>query len=333
MFSLIIFFYNSFSSLCAFSNAITFKTINDEDINCVEQFVQSELDLLINFRRKCQISEDEKQTIFDEKDKIHFYGEYVSNPHRFQFSVVERKMIEFLVSHVKYVVDAGGINNHICHFTRNELNEEKLEDVSQIGNYFCDISNKSEEVNIEPTKTHYFLNMLIGTADKNAKRDKHGYRYTDEIKRFTSYFRMLSGPFAYETIQRNLECAFPTLQSINRYIRCTNCKVIEGILRCEELLQYLKERQLPLVVSLSEDATRIEERVQYDSNTNQVIGFVLPISEETGMPIPYSFKARNADEIFKHFGSGNQAAHFVNVFMAQPLAKVAPFCLLIFGSN
>lgn len=72
-----------------------------------------------------------------------------------------------------------------------------------------------------------------------------------------------------------------------------------------ELLNYLKERKLSLVVSLSEDATRITGRLQYDSVTNEVMGFVLPINSRNGMPIPFSFKARNALEIAKHFNTQN----------------------------
>lgn len=120
----------------------------------------------------------------------------------------------------------------------------------------------------------------------------------------------------------------------NRYIRSSHCHITEGVLRAEELLKFLNERQLPLAVSISEDATRIVNRVQYDSRTNQLIGFTLPLNCETGMPIPFSYGARSADEIFNHFASDNNVSSFLNVIMAQPISKnVAPFCLLIFGSN
>lgn len=109
--------------------------------------------------------------------------------------------------------------------------------------------------------------------------------------------------------------------------------MVEGCLRSNQLLKYLKDRSLPLVVSISEDATRIDGRIQYDAKTNQISGFVLPINSETGMPIPYSFQARNATEILNHFSSGNTVAHFVNVIMARPLANYPPFCLLLFSSD
>lgn len=314
-------------SLCAFSDALTFKEIDSADIQAVENFVKFELELIVSFTPKLQIDGDEPSAFFIVEDRVHFYGEFVSSSEAFHFSIVEVKMIEFLVTHVKCVVESG----NACHFTKDNSSEDQLNGFHKIGKYFGD---SLQNVSREPaaSKTHFFLRKLLATADQNALREKHGYRYDDLIKQFATYIRMISGPLAYETFQKNLECALPTLQSINRYIRSTNCKIIEGVLRCDELRLYLEERNLPLVVSLSEDATRIEGRVQYDSKTNQLIGFVLPINQQTGMPVPNSFKARNAPEIFEHFAS-NEQSHFVNVIMAQPLAKVAPFCLLIFGSN
>lgn len=98
-------------------------------------------------------------------------------------------------------------------------------------------------------------------AERNGPREKGGYRYDPEIKRYASLFKMLSGALAYETLQKNLSFSLPSLPSVNRYIRSANCHIIDGILRREGLLIYLKERDLPLIVSLSEDATRIEGRV------------------------------------------------------------------------
>lgn len=129
--------------------------------------------------------------------------------------------------------------------------------------------------------------------------------------------------------------ALPSIVSTNRYIRAFNHSVNEGILRCEELLLYLKSRNLPLVVSLSEDATRIVGRVQYDSKTNQLMGFALPLNTENGLPVPFTYKARSSREIVAHFTSNNPVAGFINVIMARPITDkpVASFCLLLFCSN
>lgn len=321
--------------MCGFSSAITFKAIDpeDEDIAYVENFVKNELYLCDTFISNVQINDSISQR--SEANKIHFYGDYISNPGHFKFSVVEKKMIEFLVAHVKLVVDSGGVNNRLCHFSKNESVSEMCNNAVRNGKYFGDLQIEQTQIRVPTeyaTRTHYFLNKLNAAANRNAFRDPNGYRYDDDIKQFATYFRMLAGPYAYDTIQKNLQCALPAISTTNRYIRHTNCGIIEGILRCEELRVYLQERNLPFEISLSEDATRIEGKVQYDSKTNQLVGFVLPIDPQTGMPIPYSYQARNDSEILQHFAH-EEPAHFVNVIMAQPLKKVAPFCLLIFGTN
>lgn len=88
-----------------------------------------------------------------------------------------------------------------------------------------------------------------------------------------------------------------------------------------------------LTVCISEDATRIQGRVQYDSRSNEIVGFVLPINSENSLPIPSMIKVRNTDEIVGHFTRKIPTASFVNTIMVQPIGKVPPFCLLIFGTD
>lgn len=131
----------------------------------------------------------------------------------------------------------------------------------------------------------------------------------------------------------------PNIRSIDRFIAKTKSNVTEGVLRTEELLQYLDDHNVPRVVSLSEDATKITNRVQYDPGSNQLIGFGLPLSKKNGMPIPNSYLARSAAEIEGHFydtttGIEKRTASYINVIMAQPLIRgIPPFCLLIFGTD
>lgn len=164
-------------------------------------------------------------------------------------------------------------------------------------------------------------------------RPKQGYRYGNDLKRLLVYNRIMSGPLAYKSLQLNLPGCFPSTSTLNRYIHRSDHAIIEGQLRVEELLIYLKERNESLWVSLSEDATRVENKIQYDSRTNQLIGYVLPINKANGMPIPFYYKARSADEMLKYLCSEEPVAHFANTIMAQPFGGAAPFCLAVFGSN
>lgn len=174
---------------------------------------------------------------------------------------------------------------------------------------------------------------MLNAAEKNSLRPKQGYRYQNDIKRLAVYQRILAGPMAFKSLQLNLDGCFPSISTTNRYIHRSDHVMIEGQLRVDELLVYLKERDQSLWVVISEDATRVGNRVQYDSRTNQLIGFVLPINGTNGMPIPFFYKARSADEILEHFSNDTMVATFVNTIMAQPLGNAAPFCLLVFGSD
>lgn len=87
-------------------------------------------------------------------------------------------------------------------------------------------------------------------------------------------------------------------------------------------------------MSLSEDATRILATVCYDQNTNQLTGFSLPL-DENGLPIPYSYMARNTREITSHFRNTlNTISSNAYVQMAQPLSRLHPaFCFLVFSTD
>lgn len=116
------------------------------------------------------------------------------------------------------------------------------------------------------------------------------------------------------------------------YISLNETKIVEGDLRCKELSNYLEILKLKKYVWLSEDATGITPKVEFDSKSNQMIGLVLPISTSNGMPIPFSYLARNAEEIETNI-TKDKSTH-VYVVMAQPLMRgVPPFMLQIYGTN
>lgn len=101
------------SSLCGFDNALSFKRIDNDDINYVEQYIQKKL--LAAFVN----DKGEPQNLADE-DKIHFFGKYACRPQQFEFERGERKLILELVEHVKRTVDSDNITNKgMDHFSVN----------------------------------------------------------------------------------------------------------------------------------------------------------------------------------------------------------------------
>lgn len=297
---------------------MTFRTITEEDLLELEIYVQTELMEELMLLEGFEPNPDSLAI---------FFGAHVEDPAKFTFNKDEKDLVIRLSAIVKQRVESKGID----HFYSPDPRYHNQE----IPRFFMDTNQDSATTNNpeHETRTHKLLKKFSETADKNAIRSKEGYRFDDDIKDFAVYVRILSGVLAYQTLQNNLNLALPSLSATNRYIRKAAMNLTEGVPRFEELAKYLAERNLPMMVTLSEDATRIAGRVQYDSKVNEIIGFVLPTNNENGMPIPHAFPARNYDEIFKHFTDLNSVAHFVNVIMAQPLANFPAFCVLLFSSN
>jgi hypothetical protein len=90
-----------------------------------------------------------------------------------------------------------------------------------------------------------------------------------------------------------------------------------GFLYLQECKSYLQERELPLVVAISEDATRTITKVEYDARSNQLIGFVAPYDHQ-GLPKQLNFPAKSAQQIVHHFQHCRKACNCI-VIMAQPI--------------
>lgn len=330
-----------------------FQDLLSKDVEETETFVKNCLpDILAAALQENDIS-------YGKIELTWFFGAFSTKPQEFIFLPDEKEAIFALSTHVKKTVDESGVDHFVNSSTNNTsqnilcesvfglvfgskerefLNFTEFESTNNRDKNQMQADSKSIDLlPLQPivplTQTHVLLKKMQERADINHTRTKPGYRFDEDTKRFCTYVRLIAGRLAYATIHRNLELSIPSLSTTNLYAR-NKCKhIFDGCLRTNELLEYLIARNLPLVVSISEDATRIDGRIQYCSMTNQILGFVSPINSNTGMPIPNSFPAKSYMEIVKHFSSDNSPAENVNVVMAQPLAKFPPFCLLLYGTD
>lgn len=91
-------------------------------------------------------------------------------------------------------------------------------------------------------------------------------------------------------------------------------------------------RNCELLVWISEDATRIVEKVQYEPVTNKLIGLILSL-KSNGIPKVKHFitnSVRDMEQLITNYPVGS-SAYFI---MAQPLdISNLPFCLSIFGTD
>jgi hypothetical protein len=92
---------------------------------------------------------------------------------------------------------------------------------------------------------------------------------------------------------------------------------ISGDLYFKECHEFLIKRNLPLVVGISEDGTRVLSRVEYDPQSNQLIGFVTPL-DKNGIPTKMAFPAICASAIAKYFASVPKASYVIAI-MVQPI--------------
>ena len=96
--------------------------------------------------------------------------------------------------------------------------------------------------------------------------------------------------------KNNMETALPSLRTVQRAIQSPYHSLSEAQFCFDALVNHLKKYNAPFFVAISEDATRIISRVEYDQETNRMIEFVLP-SDDNGLPMADSFLATSFDVI------------------------------------
>lgn len=176
----------------------------------------------------------------------------------------------------------------------------------------------------------FLKDLLTMAVTKSKCKSNHAVRYSAVIKKYSTYIYLIGGRKLYNNLSKNIP--LPSLKSTQNYIKLVGPNVNEGELRCSELKEYLERNQYPFFVFLSEDATGIIKKAEYNYNNNNISGFVPPL-DINGMPLKNSFPATSADVISKYFANEEKSS-LIYVVMAQPLQlKAAPFCLLAFGTN
>ena len=125
-------------------------------------------------------------------------------------------------------------------------------------------------------------------------------RHDEVIKKFYMSLFFMSGPAAYEMLHQNLPEALPSLSLVKKEMRKHYSNFTEGLFRFDKLSVHLDAFQAPILVSISEDATRIICRIEYDPTTDKLLGFVLPV-DENFLPLTDSFLATSFEQIEEMF--------------------------------
>ena len=176
------------------------------------------------------------------------------------------------------------------------------------------------------------MKQMLLNAEKNAYKYPTQRRHSELLKKFATALFIYSGPLSYEFIHQNIPQALPSLRSVQKVIHSQYKIMDEGRFRFDDLAKHIADHNAPNIVSIGEDATRVIGRVDYDSETNRCVGFVLPV-DDCGLPLVDSFLATSFSAIENMFSSVT-IAKYAYIYMAQPLGiNIPPFCLACFGSD
>lgn len=115
-------------------------------------------------------------------------------------------------------------------------------------------------------------------------------------------------------IHQNMPTALPSLRTVQQMIHAEYHAISEGQLQFDELVTHLTKYKAPFVVAISEDATRIIARVEYDHQSNRMVGFVLPCDDE-GLPLMDSFLATSFETIEECFRSAWDVREQITVLL------------------
>ncbi|CAG9814589.1 unnamed protein product [Phaedon cochleariae] len=161
--------------------------------------------------------------------------------------------------------------------------------------------------------------ILVSISGESNKRTAAKYEH--------KYVAVCQGDIEADGQQGSL----PSITTIQRNIFTQEDSFIESQVRFDKLKDFLEKRNYPKNIWISEDQTGITGRIQYDSKTNNIVGFVLPLRD--GLPITNYFQAKTASEIELIFLTQTKS-NYLLMIMAQPLVPNAPaFSLCAFGSN
>lgn len=209
---------------------------------------------------------------------------------------------------------------------------KKIDDIVQNSPLLSNlIKENSQHTNASGFSTS-LLQQLFTNAQNNVQHLPKQRRHTEVIKKFSMSMLFMAGPTAYDLLHKNMPEAMPSLSTIRKEMRKSYSNLVEGEFRFDKLSAHLDAHKCPRLISISEDATRIIRRIEYDENSNKLVGFVLPV-DSNFLPITDSFLATSFEKI-EHFFTNENRATFAYVYMAQPMSpSVPPFCLNIIGTN
>lgn len=211
----------------------------------------------------------------------------------------------------------------------NFLQEEiKLKKVMQEN---VELNRKIKDLNNERAMDQLSSNFLRDLVTLNQAKAKF---YSEDIKKFCVKLYLQGGALLYNTLYAALEKKFPCLSTIQKYINSKEDFIYtQGALKIESCITYLRKCDYGVDIFLSEDMTKVKPRRRYCSYDDSIVGLVMPLDPDNGMPLLDVFKfisIENSMALIEKY----KIAEYINVLMVQPIKpNSSPYCALIYGAD
>jgi len=173
---------------------------------------------------------------------------------------------------------------------------EKINTFIQNTPLFISLAKENNEyINIGQFSTS-LMRHLIENAQSNTNHLPKQRRHMEVVKKFAMSLLFMAGPAAYGLLHKNMPEALPSPSTIRKEMSKSYSNIVEGEFRFDKLSAHLDAHKCPRIVSISEDATRIIRRIEYDEDSNKLVGFVLPV-DSNFLPVTDSFLATSFEMI------------------------------------
>jgi hypothetical protein len=166
------------------------------------------------------------------------------------------------------------------------------------------------------------LTRISRQIRKQRNRNPKGYRHKDEvIENYALIAWIIGGRRHYEILCENFKPIFPLPSSLHTKLQKYYTVLHEGQRNLEVLKNHLLDNNLPLIVSIAEDATSVVGKREYSKLLSSIVGCSLLI-QSNGLPDFRMSIAKTAAQINSIFQKLERAIS-VMVIMAQPIAPNA----------
>ena len=173
---------------------------------------------------------------------------------------------------------------------------------------------------------------LVDNAQLNIHKLPKERRHDHVMKKFSTSLFIYAGSLAYSFVHQNMPQALPSLRTVQRIVHHEYEVMNEGEFRFDQLANHINSYKCARVIVIGEDATRLVARVDYDPETNRLVGFVLPEGEDS-LPSIDAHVAISFQSIEDSFKS-SKISKYALVYIAQPLSPGVPaFPLACIGTD